>query len=184
MSNLVETLAQKDRKERNRLIRSALSHHGLWPNLTEEVQRVLWEEKGHSIRIPTNAWWAMDYHLDWIGEAFTELGLGPRMRIDPSRPLKIEDMDFVIAWDRTLVLLEAKNESAWSNEQMGNKIQRLGEFGPVSRSRIDVGGEYEIFFLLTSPRRPQKLEDFAGWNTGGEDFAWFELPPVSLLKTA
>ncbi len=62
MSKLVESLEKFNRKERYWLLKNALKSDSMV--LGEEFRKNLGKKIG--ISIPENAWWAMDYHLDWL----------------------------------------------------------------------------------------------------------------------
>jgi hypothetical protein len=59
---LVKALEKFNRKERYWLIRSALGESS--EKLDSKFCDLIYGK--HSIEVPEDAWWAMDYHLDWL----------------------------------------------------------------------------------------------------------------------
>ena len=106
--------------------------------------------------VPADAFVAMDYHLDWI-----QMALYLARTPDPPRPIPKEavlgdgqkninenqmDVDLLVAFDEGatthLVLVEAKMETGWTNQQLCSKATRLRQHlrqepgrTPASRSR-------------------------------------------------
>ncbi len=140
---LVKLLKKLNRKERYWLLRNAIGEKFL--QLDEsficELQKAL-EDEDSGIEIPKNAWWAMDYHLDWIAVALkqyvdkSEINEGMVIEneccthIDECDSNKLIsgnqlDIDMIIAYDKTLILVEAKADISWSRKQMENKIKLL-----------------------------------------------------------
>ncbi len=118
-----------------------------------------------NIKIPKDAWWAFDYHLDWL---FAVLAFAPeyQLNFDP-RPNPVadfgdkyirgtqEDCDFIIAFDSTIILIEAKVGGSWSNEQLWSKVQRL--------KRVPNSENPKIYFVLASPKRQKGKIKTDGW---------------------
>ena len=77
--------------------------------------------------------------------------------------------------------IEAKGYSSWDNAQATAKLARIGAIKDAAGSDID------IRFVLTSPRRPEKL-NLSGWPTWALTTAdrpfWLKMPTPRLrLKT-
>lgn len=152
--NLTAALARFNRKERYWLIRNALGPSSEWLDAGFRARLA----KAIGADLPADAWWAMDYHLDWLVGALTLVSCGER-GFEPQRndaglvKGSQEDMDLVVAFDDTLVLVEAKGDTAWSNAQFGSKIDRL--------ERLRMAGllpqSIKIFLVLMSPGRPDGL---------------------------
>lgn len=157
---IVDALRELNRKERYWLVRNALGPSS--GKLGEGFRQELGATLG-GIHIPDYAWWAMDYHLDWLVGALalfqkTEEMIGTAQD-NPDALVKgnQEDMDLVVAFDNTLILIEAKGDTSWSNEQLNSKVPRLeailGEVG-ADRSSLN---RLSVYFVLMSPSRSGKL---------------------------
>ena len=94
----------------------------------------------------------MDYHLDWLYAATVLLQANQQTPYS-NKKLGIqanqEDIDFIIAFDRTLILIEAKGDTPWSNEQLASKKARLdfmfdADFQPLA-------GVDKVLYVLMSP---------------------------------
>jgi len=152
--DLVEALKSFNRKERFWLIRNALGPAS--ETLDEAFRRRLQQAIG--VEVPATAWWAMDYHLDWLVGALTMLARGDAAFASHPNDQRLvcgnqEDMDLVVAFDRTLVLIEAKGDTAWSNEQFQGKVKRLEGLQAAGL----MPSPLRLFFVLTSPRPPVGL---------------------------
>jgi hypothetical protein len=138
MASLSETLERFNRKERNLLVRAILGNK----------EKPLQLSKGFRCRvaealeikaIDENAWWATDYHYDWLAGALAVHleGEGAVKKPRPNRSSQEssdqpkqrrlvegnhEDADLIIASDSDLILVEAKAYGAWSNKQMRSKL--------------------------------------------------------------
>lgn len=179
MNDLVKTLERFNRKERYWLIRNALreSSQNLGGTFTEKLSAVL------GITIPGDAWWAMDYHLDWLIGALHLLKRGkvdvPEANDDLIAGTQ-QDMDLVIAFERTLILIEAKADTSWSNEQLNEKVARFKQIFDVERNLI---GDLQIYFVLMSPKESEGIKPESGnwpsWMTNGNNeplFLKLEMP--------
>jgi hypothetical protein len=135
---LVEALKMFNRKERYWLIRNALREKS--EILDSKFLKLLNDEL--FIEVPKNAWWAMDYHLDWlVGALLLVNDKGERTaykRLKNPRLFKgkkgkyvylvngsIEDVDLIIAFKETLIFIEAKGDADWDYERLKSKIDRL-----------------------------------------------------------
>lgn len=172
-TSLIQQLEMFNRKERYWLLRNAIGElHSDLPLSSSFRERL-----GAVIKqnIPEDAWWAMDFHIDWlfgalvldrIGSARPELfsnPLAPEAPKIPSRRLirgTQEDFDLVIAFDRTIILIEAKGVTNWGNEQLASKCRRLQEWDQLSEqvvSSSDAPKPVDMFIVLTSPKRSSQL---------------------------
>lgn len=126
-----------NRKERYHLLKNAL-HESF--QLSDEFSRELGD--AINVKVPKNAWVAMDYHLDWISVAVASFlrGYSPKHRgtldrIDGKQFKSTQqDIDLVVAFTvgqmNHLVLIEAKAyEQKWTNytydRQLKSKLERL-----------------------------------------------------------
>jgi hypothetical protein len=175
-SPLVAELTRFNRKEGFCLLRHAigLPFNQLAPNFLKELGDLL------KITIPPDAWWALDYHIDWLFGALLTLThkgklidqIEPQPNPHPGYEMGTqEDCDLIIAFETTLILIEAKT-GAWKNKQMNSKIARLAALPAPQITR---------YLVLVSPRKPTKLQ-FANWpgwalnNMDPREPFWLELP--------
>ncbi len=174
MPTLAETLRRFDRKERNWLIRDALGDPHLSEQFRERLQRTL-TVRGVDLTIPADAWWAIDFHWNWLFGALAELEK-PRCihendgAIQPNQ----EDVDLIVAFDNTVILVEAKATGAWGTEQIKSKLARLGRLRTAA-SRLHDSHGVRLFFLLTSPVKSERLEIDELWAAHGVSFTWMQL---------
>jgi len=155
MSKLVDALRQFNRKERYWLLHNAIGKK--FETLDDGFRNRFEKETG--IPIPEDHWWAMDYHLDWLAGALHLAGGGEMDKsqriVDGQITGTQEDIDLVIAFGDTLILIEAKGETPWSNEQLNEKVNKrlvsiFGENGEHHKS-------LRMYFVLMSPVRSEKL---------------------------
>ena len=160
-SKLVDALKRFNRKERFWLLSDALGKSllSLDPDFLARVAKEL------GIKVPIDPWWAFDYHLDWL---YAVLSFGPSydltdLRQPRSNELKHvkgnqEDCDLLIAFDDTIILVEAKMGTSWSNKQMASKGRRLASL-PIDH--------VQAYLLLTSPSKTSKLtcSEWPTWAT-------------------
>ena len=188
MPDLIDLLSRFNRKERFFLVRQALGHEGgakgftLAPgfrgNLRDAIDAI-------KVEVPDTAVAWMDYHLDWIAASLWAYenpeSVGKAVHnADKVATGTQQDIDLLIAFkggdDYCLVLLEAKGDDAWSNDQLREKAERLTKiFGPDGTNYPGV----KPYFCLTSPRKPQKLETKC-WPTwmrrdGKDPYYWLKL---------
>ena len=168
VDGLLAQLQSFNAKERFWLISFATGN----PPLSEPFRSTLSAAVGRVV--PRNAWWAMDYHIDWI-EAALECAASPETRRfeepQPGRNVNRsqEDVDLVVAWDEGavtwLVVVEAKGTTSWAQAQYDSKLQRLVHlFGADGTRRPNVVPS----FVLASPRRPKRLavSNLPAWSCG------------------
>lgn len=141
--SLVSALKRFNRKERNWLIRDALGAgaDALCLQFRTRVADTMGEH-GFEVSIPPDAWWATDYHIDWLIGALTIMaeGDGAVCTVKPNRPGFVtgsqQDIDLLIAWGTTIVLIEAKGVGSWSGTGTSEKLARLKQLpgSPVLRA--------------------------------------------------
>lgn len=176
-SQLVKALAQFNRKERFWLLSEAIGE--AFQKLSPDFLARLSKEIG--VSIPQDAWWAFDYHFEWL---YAVLFSSPAYDPSPDSPSKTnaeklirgnqEDMDLIVAFDDVIIIVEAKLSTSWSNKQAASKARRLCAL-PTDYTRC--------FYVLTSPVRPTKL-NMAGWPAWAlrtplpePSFHWLALEP-------
>ncbi len=169
-SALAELLKRFNRKERYWLLADALGEKfsTLDPNYRQRLGKLL------DLQIPDDAWWAIDYHFNWLYAALwcakhdlEPPGDSPLAENNGSPPAiadNLEDIDLLIAFGQTLILVEAKGVTGWTNGQMTSKARRLS-------SLTDVIGDVDIRLVLTSPR----------YSTGLEKGDWIQIVPDKMM---
>lgn len=187
MSALIEHLESFNRKERFHLLREALGEK------TFKLDRKFRTRLGRKIgvKIPGDAFVAMDYHLDWLQMAlYLAENPSPQSPIpNPDDALfraNQEDVDLLVAFDEGakphLVLVEAKMETSWTNKQLGSKVKRLRHIFGEDRPGADL---VEWHFVLASPKESRNI-DTDCWPpqmTRDGKPVWMELPrPPRLVK--
>jgi hypothetical protein len=135
MNAFVEHLKTMNRKERYYLVKWATGFV-----LCDDFRRELGQAIG--VRVPPDAFAAMDFHLNWIYAALVLTSLNDvTKKVHPNPDVvpgnnetgivrgNQEDVDLVVAFEHHgqnhLVMVEAKGVTAWSPEQLGHKVRRL-----------------------------------------------------------
>jgi hypothetical protein len=165
VSELTDILDQFNRKERNLLIRDALGHSSSQALSLDEAFRNRIGAALGGLQIPKDAWWATDYHLNWIAGAlvlrrYGEEAIGsaqidisvdsPRRLVERSQ----EDVDLLIAFDTTMILVEVKAFGYFSNKQIDSKLDRWR----LLKRQSELPGSNVIFhFMLMSRAKPTRL---------------------------
>ena len=161
--NLVEALAAFNRKERYWLLQNALGRGAL--TLDDGFRARLHDCV--KLDIPEDAWWAMDYHLDWLVGALRMVDGGTVE--DPAQPNEKdlvkgnqEDMDLIVAFGDTLILIEAKGDTSWGNTQIHSKLNRLDAM--LQRQERLMGFVPRLRLVLISPKESKGLDvPEGGW---------------------
>jgi hypothetical protein len=147
---LVEALRKFNRKERYWLIRNALGENSekLDPKFRKSLDEAL------SIQVPEDAWWAMDYHLDWLVGALYlfSKGEGAACERQYNRNPELvkgtqEDVDLIIAFDKTLIFIEAKGDAGWDDQQVKSKFGRLQD---IAGKKYFEG--LKTYFIFMAPK--------------------------------
>lgn len=162
--NLAEALQRFNRKERHWLVRDALGSASarLDKDFTDRVQAAI-RLRDPAFEIDPEAWWAIDFHIDWLVAALHMLRHGPESAAtpQPNDPVIVtgsqQDIDLVIASGSTLVLVEAKGVGAWPDEGLDKKVARLNALPPSIIESSGKSGDIQVYFLLCSPGEPPIL---------------------------
>jgi hypothetical protein len=106
-----------------------------------------------------NAWWAMDYHIDWLIAGLTlyqEQNVGKtRIQNDGYKICGTqEDFDFIVCSGNTLIFIEAKLSSGWDKTQLSKKLKRLVGMDELFKN-------IKKYFILVSPNFQNKDEILA-----------------------
>jgi len=186
MSDFTDYLRRFNSEERFYLLGYILGNPGLRPasSSLEQISGVL------GLRIPEDAFAAMDFHLDWLYASLHMAFAGGKSGVIANQGANIagqqEDIDYLIAFEQggthSVVLIDAKAKSAWSASQLESKARRLSKiFGHDGKH----WRKLDPYFILLSPRRPVNLDvsKWPSWMCPNGRFAWIELPiPGDLLK--
>jgi hypothetical protein len=192
MNMLIDNLRRFNRKERFYLVGYALGNPDfkLSDTFKSELQKTV---VGLNQEIPSDAFVAMDYHIDWI-YASLYISSNPSYKVYTRDQELItanqEDVDLIVAFpdindsSKThMILCECKAESSWTNNQVLSKAERLkGIFGEHGDLFSHIATPH---FLLISPKRPGKLDDskIASFMKPNGEIPWMKLKmPNSLCK--
>jgi len=191
MNRIIENLRRLNRKERFHLLQSVL--HGGSPGsdsftLSAEFRENLGREL--KLEVPSDAFAAMDYQLDWIYVALYLALQNPEEGALVPKPgdwfnHDQEDTDLLVAFESPgepptchLVLVEAKCDTGWTNAQVESKLARLQSIH--NALQLTEASPVAFHWLLTSPRRPEGLRpDSSSWLDWGSDeggWHWIEMP--------
>lgn len=177
---LIEYLKSFNRKERFHLVGQLLGNtaFNLDPNVFRKILDLL------ELDTPTYYFSAMDYHLDWIYASLNLAHHGmdkPKMRDPSCISATMEDVDFLLAFldDRGnthIVMIEAKGETSFTNQQFLSKAKRLGAIFGVNNERWP---NVVPHFMICSPVQPKRLDiervpPFM-LNKNQDDLLWFRL---------
>jgi hypothetical protein len=188
MSKFIELLRTLNRKERFYLVGFALDKPSftLGDDFRSLIQREFEED------VPVNAFVAMDYHFSWLYAAAVLSGTSEDRPFPSGGGIERgnqEDIDLLVAFDRgndtTVLILEAKGVTGWSNKQLRSKLGRLTSiFG--SDSEATRFPHLHPKFAILSPFRPSRLK-VQGWPNWMKDESgrphWIRLPtPPNLEK--
>lgn len=155
--DLVALLRRFNRKERYWLLKAA---HGndfetLDPAFCDKLSSLT------GVNVAKDSWWAMDYHWDWLSAAIQLYGNPdvPKTVCNKGKQIKgtQEDVDLLVAFGKTLILIEAKGDTAWDQSQFDQKMARLRALEPFAKNQ-----GISLHFILMSPSDPEKLK----WNHG------------------
>lgn len=165
MSELTNILDRFNRKERNLLIRDALGHSDKALSLSDDFRERIGGALG-DLEVPKDAWWATDYHLNWIAGALAlwrvgEQAIGTAQTNDQSKnPVRRlvernqEDADLLVAFDETLILIEVKAFGYFTNRQLNSKFQR---WRLLKRQSEFAKRKVKFHFMLMSRTEPAGL---------------------------
>ena len=163
---LVATLERLNRKERYLVVSHAVladQPFTLSMDFADELGKKL------GLTIPAVHFCAMDYHLDWIKAALTMTFTKPYTPNRYQAPLagNQEDVDLIVAFasetEATLILLEAKADSPWTDEQWEHKRDSLAGIFDAPYSGIIPR------LVLMSPKESQDLElPTREWMSGSD----------------
>ena len=161
---LVDCLKLFNRKERYWLLRNALGAGSTLelPLSMGFLEIVLRKVGISSMPDMKNVWWAMDYHFDWLVGALWLYAKGEDIYDKPiplTEPNIIsgsqEDIDFIIAFDSQIVLIEAKLATSWDSEQFKSKCNRLTSLREIIK---ELNLNIDIKFVIAADKLTSGIE--------------------------
>ena len=199
LPDTIDYLRRLNRKERFHLLSEALGKKTfrLAECFRTRLQSCLSDSPRGGVSIPPDAFVSMDYHLDWIGMALrlaadgSERARRGRFRLkgivnDGLVSGTQQDVDLLVAFPdgatTHLVMIEAKGDTDWSNDQLDEKAQRLDWIFSGERPWSDWVAPH---FVLMSPTRPMFLtkKGWPSWMKSNGEPLWLPLPlPEDLVK--
>ena len=176
---LVNLLTAFNRKERYWLLQEAHREHV--KTLSSQFLCKLNNLKIEGLdSIPQDCWWGFDYHLDWIAVALSMIQQEPTNEFSKSSEFSTwtekdanncnfvdqiqlvrgsqQDADLLLAFKKTLIIVEAKGGTDWSKQQMGPKAERFKELHKLAGN---AGVTLQV--VLTSPKPPPLTFRQAAW---------------------
>ncbi|WP_421212490.1 hypothetical protein [Aeromonas sp. 600479] len=183
--DIISNLKSFNRKERFYLIGQMLGNpeFRMDENQLDKISKLI------KVKIPSEYFAAMDYHLDWIYASLfltQEHGekIFQRNFIDNNKKVDLqisgtqEDVDFLLAFidpeNKThLVMIEAKGDSYFSNGQLDSKNKRFKAIFGNENTWPNV----RPHFIICSPKKPQKIniEEPAYFMFKNFTLPWLEL---------
>ena len=199
LPDTIDYLQLLNRKERFHLLREALGKTTfcLDERFRTRLQSCLRDSPRGAVSIPADAFVAMDYHLDWIGMALRLAADGPERDHRDRFPLgdiandglvsgTQQDVDLLVAFPdgptTHLVMIEAKGDTHWRNEQLDRKAEGLKRIFSVERPWMESIAPH---FLLMSRKRPTSLKKkgWPSWMMPNGEPLWLRLSlPEDLIK--
>ncbi len=131
------------------------------------------------MQIPSGAYWAIDYHFDWIAGAimqFSNVEANGRFsntpvsdRLDRLIQGNQEDTDLLVAFGNNIILMECKAAGGWNKKQLISKAKRIKLLKQFAEPLND---SVRIFPVLLSPDKPsEEVKKVAGIDS----WPWIEL---------
>ena len=177
-STLLSFLESFNRKERFFLVGAALGRPLF--ELSDEFREMLRSWFGASV--PTDAFVAMDYHIDWLQMSIWLAQHGEPAShwqdTDHIASGNQEDIDLVVAFDSAdgphLILIEAKVDTGWNNAQLKSKARRLAAAIPESAiSALRLHPHYGLMSPKESPHI--NVANWPQWMTDDAKPRWHHL---------
>ncbi len=170
MSEIIKHLKSFNRKERFILLCEVLGYKNQTFRLDSEFRRKLGKCIELTIPPGDNVFVAMDYHLDWIQMALY-LADNPKPDCpipnhDTNRLFEANqrDVDLLVAFeeDKTthLILVEAKGDTGWTNEQLNKKAKRYARIFDQDRPGSSTVCPH---FVMMSPKRSDRIQPKEYW---------------------
>lgn len=181
---IADTLRLFDREERHLVVQNCLGEAA--STLSERFCNQLTATLGSRLQasLQPGAWWATDYHLEWLAGALVwhqEYGREDRERVRENENELIrgnqEDIDLIVANGRDVILLEAKGHLSWGNPQLTSKIRRLATLCDCGTGMVRGSDTVKLHLVLMSIRKPTKLvyHEWPSWTMNGDGPYWMPL---------
>jgi hypothetical protein len=178
MDSLANILERFNRKERNLLIRDILGCRDKPLPLASDFCERLAKTVGIPKESVDGAWWATDFHFDWLAGALLTFmkreALSPQHNHSRLVMGNQEDLDLVVVAHVPastvpdhLILIEAKAYGHFTTEQYRSKVNRLKLLYAFYRE-LERESPHKISFhyVLYSPTKPTKLAPiFLPWQS-------------------
>jgi hypothetical protein len=171
---LADILERFNRKERNLLIRDILDCRDKPLPLANDFCGRLAKAIGIPRKLLEGAWWATDFHFDWLAGALLTFMNGEtlsRQENPGKRPNKLimgnqEDLDLVVVahdpaatMPHHLILIEAKAYGYFTTKQYQSKVTRLERLYVFYKElEKDSTRRVRFHYVLYSPTKPTKLD--------------------------
>jgi hypothetical protein len=185
--DIADTLRLFNRKERHLVVQNCLGDAA--STLSESFRRQLTALLGPRLQasIQSDAWWATDYHLEWLAGAL--LWHAEHGREDRERPRENngklirgnqEDIDLIVASGGDVILLEAKGDLSWENPQLTSKMERLSTLCDRDTGIVECDNPVftiRLHLVLMSIRKPIRVnyEKWPAWAVNGDGPYWMPL---------
>ncbi len=199
LPDTIDYLRLLNRKERFHLLREALGKmtFRLDEGFRTRLQSCLSGSPRGAVSVPPDAFVAMDYHLDWIGMALRLAADEPEHAHPDRFPLHDiaddglvsgtqQDVDLLVAFPdgatTHLVMIEAKGDTDWRNDQLNKKAGRLDRIFSEERPWMESIAPH---FILMSRKRPMSLtkKGWPLWMMPNGKPLWLRLSlPEDLIK--
>ena len=177
---IIRNLHNFNRKERDHLMKFALSNAPESPRVSKALWEQIWPKgDGSKPPSPEQMFVGMDYHLNWL---FAALKLTNEYEDNQIPPLKNEwpeclseehkpedhpiqgnqqDIDLLVAFPVKsnvlhLVLIEAKFDTGWGSTQFRSKIQRLKAIKSLTDSYKDLEVQWKLMLASPSNSGPKR----------------------------
>ena len=169
MDSLANILERFNRKERNLLIRDILGCRGNALPLASSFCERLATTVGISKECFDSAWWATDFHFDWLAGALLTFMKGDTESPQDNGSGLIkgnqEDVDLVIVpqvpaaeTPQHLILIEAKVYGHFTKKQYESKVARLEKLYAFYRElEKESPRKITFHYVLYSPTNPANL---------------------------
>jgi len=184
LKNLIKYLKDFNSKERFFLVGEILGN----PNfkISSEFRGKLSDLL--EIQIPSDAFSAMDFHIDWLNASLNLAKDNDITKVYPNNNVikgQQEDVDWLIAFnvknEYHIVLIEAKGVTGWANKQMTSKAKRfVNIFGEQGKRWPSVVPHFVMMSSLQT--QGLNLEEWPQWMAPNGKVKWLELPIPKSLK--
>jgi len=130
-NDLVNALKRFNCKERYWLIDNALGNQQLDNKFRKNLATSIKEATGDKFSIPCDAYWAIDFHINWLAAVFLldkfDIETPTSFNEDQQKYFENnqKDVDLIIAFENTLICIEAKFIGKWDHKILQNKVDLI-----------------------------------------------------------